>query len=281
MNGRASGGRLGTGKPRLFRYSNRVKVIVLAGSVFGLAAQVPPVGPHPASAQLIGRALGDPPVSRQRVLGEPVGTRRAQPRSDIPNLNFARVDYWVGRFQTDKRSDFETFLERKGRYEEMIRARLRARAMPEDLLYLAMIESGFDPNIRSRAGAVGIWQFIAETGRRFGLRINRSVDERRDPLKSTEAALSYLKKLHGRFGSWYLAAAAYNTGENRVGRIMREAFGRERGSDLDYYRIWDRLPSETRDYVPLMIAAERISTSPNRYGFGHVRPDLPRYRAGD
>jgi membrane-bound lytic murein transglycosylase D len=196
---------------------------------------------------------------------------------DIANIDSPLVDYWISRFQNDKRSDFEVFLRRKGRYEAMIRSKLRARGMPEDLLYLAMIESGFDPNIRSRASAVGIWQFIAETGRRYGLRIDRSVDERRDPVKSTDAALKYLSRLYRRFDSWYLAAAAYNTGENRVGRVMRSAFGRERGSDRDYYRIWDLLPRETRDYVPLMIAAARISKSPQTYGFGHVRPDAPRY----
>jgi membrane-bound lytic murein transglycosylase D len=251
-----------------------------------------PVGISEVSAiQLLGREIAPP--TRGQLLGQEVAVKRSQPlartadtragaaRWDLANINSARVDYWIDRFQSDKRSDFEIYLQRKGRYEDMIRARLRARGMPEDLLYLAMIESGFHPDIRSRAGAVGIWQFIAETGRRYGLRITRSVDERRDPVKSTDAALSYLQKLYNRFGSWYLAAAAYNTGENRVGRVMREEFGRERGSDLDYYRIWDRLPSETRDYVPLMIAAGRISKSPHKYGFGHVQPDAPRYRVAD
>jgi hypothetical protein len=279
MYSRVLGGQHVASLARLLRFSNRTAKIFLAGGLFVLAAALPHGAPRAASAQLLGRPVNI--EQRPRLLGHTPGTKPSPRAAEIANLNFARVDYWIGRFQTDKRSDFETFLQRKGRYEDMIRARLRARDMPEDLLYLAMIESGFDPNIRSRAGAVGIWQFIAETGRRFGLRINRSVDERRDPQKSTTAALSYLKKLHGRFGSWYLAAAAYNTGENRVGRIMRETFGRERGTDLDYYRIWHLLPSETRDYVPLMIAAERISKAPDRYGFGHVRPDPPRYRAGD
>jgi membrane-bound lytic murein transglycosylase D len=89
------------------------------------------------------------------------------------------------------------------------------------------------------------------------------VDERNHPEKATDAALDYLTELHDRFGSWYLAAAAYNTGENRVGRIMREATGSERASsEEDYYRIWDQLPKETRDYVPLMIAAGRIAKDP-------------------
>jgi membrane-bound lytic murein transglycosylase D len=147
--------------------------------------------------------------------------------------------------------------------------------MPEDLLYLAMIESGFQPHAYSPAAASGLWQFIAETGRRYGLRVDGQVDERNDPEEATRAALDYLEALHERFGSWYLAAAAYNTGENRVGRIMREETGSERGTDADYYRIWDRLPRETRDYVPLMIAAARISKDRDRHGFGHIEPETP------
>jgi membrane-bound lytic murein transglycosylase D len=254
MQSRVQGGRLPAQNPRLFRH------FLYVASLIALAASTMF---SPSAARAI-QLLGQTSVSQQPVVPE------------IRNLNFERVDYWVDRFQTDKRSDFETFLRRKGRYEDMIRARLRAWNMPEDLIYLAMIESGFNPDIRSPAGAVGIWQFIAETGRRYGLRIDSYVDERRDPVKSTDAALAYLRKLQLRFGSWYLAAAAYNTGENRIARIMREAFGREQGSDLDYYRIWNRLPSETRDYVPLMVAAERISESPHEYGFSHVRADSPR-----
>jgi len=196
---------------------------------------------------------------------------------DLPNLDHERVDFWVERFTTDgdMEKKFRGFLARAGRYEEMIRESLRRRGMPEDLLYLAMIESGFQPHAYSPAAASGLWQFIAETGKRYGLRVDGEVDERNDPEEATRAALDYLEELHERFGSWYLAAAAYNTGENRVGRIMREETGSEKGTDADYYRIWDRLPRETRDYVPLMIAAARISKDRDRYGFGDVEPESP------
>jgi membrane-bound lytic murein transglycosylase D len=148
--------------------------------------------------------------------------------------------------------------------------------MPQDLLYLAMIESGFQPRAYSPAAASGLWQFIGETGRRYGLTVDSHVDERNHPERATEAALDYLQDLHDRFDSWYLAAAAYNTGENRVGRIMREEFGSEKAfGEGTYYRIWSRLPKETRDYVPLMIAAARITKDPARYGFGHVQPESP------
>jgi membrane-bound lytic murein transglycosylase D len=194
---------------------------------------------------------------------------------DLPNLDHPRVDYWVERFTTDKRDEFTGFLQRKGQYEAMILEKLDERGMPRDLLYLAMIESGFRPNAYSSAAASGLWQFIAETGQRYGLDINRAVDERRDPERSTEAALSYLTDLHKRFDSWYLASAAYNTGENRVGRIMRRETGSERGREEDYYRIWEHLPRETRDYVPLMVAAARISKEPAKYGFDHVEKLAP------
>ena len=186
---------------------------------------------------------------------------------DLANLDHRRVDSWVSRFTSDLKRSFSTYLARKDKYAPMISAKLAQRDMPQDLVYLAMIESGFNPTAKSPAQAAGLWQFVGETGRRYGLTVNRRVDERNNPAKATDAALSYLADLHERFGSWYLAAAAYNTGENRVGRIMREVTGSERGSDADYYRIASRLPQETRDYVPKLIAAARIAKEPAKYGF--------------
>jgi membrane-bound lytic murein transglycosylase D len=186
---------------------------------------------------------------------------------DLANLDHPRVDSWVGRFTSDLKRSFSTYMDRMDSYAGMITTKLAQRGMPQDLIYLAMIESGFNPKAKSPAQASGLWQFIGETGRRYGLTVTRKVDERNDPAKATDAALSYLADLHDRFGSWYLAAAAYNTGENRVGRIMREVTGSERGTDADYYRIAHRLPQETRDYVPKLIAAARIAKDPAKYGF--------------
>jgi membrane-bound lytic murein transglycosylase D len=194
---------------------------------------------------------------------------------DLPNLDHPRIDYWVARFDTvpDMRKKFQGFLDRGAELAPMILDRLEARGMPQDLLYLAMIESGFQTNATSHAAAVGVWQFISATGTRYGLDIDRAVDERRDPVRATEAALDYLEDLHDRFGSWYLAAAAYNSGEGRVGRSMRAQFGRERArTEQEYYQIWSRLPAETRDYVPLMIAAARITKDPEAYGFRPLAP---------
>jgi membrane-bound lytic murein transglycosylase D len=199
----------------------------------------------------------------------------AEPVWDLPNLDHPRVEQFVDIFTGRSRKKFAGMLERLGRYQPMISAKLAERGMPQDLIYLAMIESGFEPKAYSHAHASGLWQFIAATGRRYGLDINRAVDERNDPERATEAALDYLAELHERFGSWYLAAAAYNTGENRVGRIMRQVTGRERGNEASYYRIRSRLPRETREYVPLMVAAARIAKEPHRYGFAHIRPESP------
>jgi membrane-bound lytic murein transglycosylase D len=209
-------------------------------------------------------------------IGEKVETAASDGAAwDLSNLDHERVEYWIGRFQTDKRDDYRAWLARMGRYAGLISTALAEKDMPQDLVYLAMIESGFNPKAYSHAHAAGIWQFIKETGLRYGLDVNRAVDERNDPVKSTEAALRYLSDLHERFDSWYLAAAAYNTGENRIGRIMREETGRERGTDEDYYRIWSRLPRDTRDYVPAMIAAGRIAKDAAAYGFDDVEPLRP------
>jgi membrane-bound lytic murein transglycosylase D len=194
---------------------------------------------------------------------------------DLPVTRNSAVDTWIN-FLTGRNAErTQLWLERQGRYGPMIRAELRARDMPEDLLYLALIESGLNSRAYSRAAASGMWQFIAETGQRYGLEVNSEVDDRRDPIKSTTAALDYLTYLYNRFDSWYLAAAAYNTGENRVGRIMRETFGTEKGTDDDFWQIAHRLPRETRDYVPLMLAAGHIAKQPEEFGFESLQYQEP------
>jgi membrane-bound lytic murein transglycosylase D len=194
---------------------------------------------------------------------------------DLTMTRNEHVETWINFLNGRNASRTKLWLERSGRYGPMIQEELRSRGMPQDLLYLALIESGFSPYAHSVAAAVGIWQFIAETGRRYGLEINNEIDERRDPLKSTVAALDYLEELYERFGSWYLAAASYNTGENRVGRIMREEFGTERGTDDHFWKIAHRLPRETRNYVPLMLAAGHIAKEPHKYGFTDLEYQEP------
>ena len=189
----------------------------------------------------------------------PTPTPAPLPRNQLADIPYQRVDYWVDRFTNgDKREEINAAFARMPDAGETIKAELRRRVMPEELVYLAMAESSLNPDAHSVADAVGVWQLVPDTARRYGLKVDDTVDERRDVAKSTSAALSYLSYLYNRLGSWYLAAAAYNTGENRVGRIMTAATGAEAGTDADYYKIWDQLPGETRDFVPAMVALMRI-----------------------
>jgi len=203
-----------------------------------------------------------------------VEAERAEPNDevtwDLPVTKNARVDRWIDFLAGRNADRTRLWMERSGRYTPMIREQLREREMPQDLIYLAFIESGYSPKAYSRAAASGLWQFIAETGRRYGLEVNSYVDERRDPEEATRAALDYLQELHNRFGSWYLAAAAYNTGENRVERILRQRAGGRKGDDALFWKIAPYLPRETRDYVPLMLAAAHIGKEPHKYGFDEV-----------
>lgn len=211
------------------------------------------------------------------------GESRAAPSlGPVPDLPVARlpvevndrVNYWMERFSTDQRRTFEIYMSRKGLYEDLILERLRARGMPEELVYLAMIESGFEPRAASQVAAVGLWQFMGPTARQYGLRVDDWVDERRDPIRATDAALTYLQWLHERYDSWYLAAAAYNAGHGRVDRALRRGAPRGDGGDVDlYWEIIDHLPRETRDHVPKMLAAAVLARDPGARGF-EIRPDL-------
>lgn len=229
-------------------------------------------------AMLAGRSDSRPAPAASPVAG-PAPDAETSPREaakwDLTVTDHERVDFFIEFLMGKNYDKTRLWLERMGKYAPLIQNELRERGMPTDLLYLAMIESGLSPDAYSRARAAGMWQFIAETGERHGLEVSQYVDERRDPVKATAAALDYLQALHDRFDSWYLAAAGYNTGENRVGRLMRERTGTERGSDAAYWEIWNQLPSETRDYVPLMLAMGHIAKDPARYGFHGLEPQQP------
>jgi membrane-bound lytic murein transglycosylase D len=202
------------------------------------------------------------PAVRREIAAE-VGSATQIPKQPVefPEVDNSRVDYWVKRLTTSERRSFAIFLDRADKYAPMITSKLAERDMPEDLLYLAMIESGFNPNAKSPAKAAGMWQFVAATAQRYGLKVGRHVDERTDPEKSTDAALAYLSDLYDQFGSWYLAAAAYNSGEGRVARAMKKA------NESDFFEVAKFLPKETADYVPKLIAAARIAKQPEKYGF--------------
>jgi len=182
-----------------------------------------------------------------------------------------RIDKFIRYFQNKGRDRFEIWLSRSGKYSDMMRTILAKYGMPGDLVYLALIESGFSPLAYSVARAAGPWQFIARTGRRYGLRVDWWTDERRDYEKSTHAAASYLKDLYGMFDSWPLAAAAYNCGEGKILRAVSR-YKTEDYAKLIRYRYLSR---ETKDYVPKMLAALTIAKDPEKYGFGDVLYEDP------
>lgn len=219
-------------------------------------------------------------------------------RWDIDVRSYAdhpRVRHYLAYFQGPARSRMAVFLERGARYEAMIRRRFEAEGLPGDLGYLALIESGYSSDAVSRAYAVGMWQFMRGTGRGYGLRVDGWVDERRDPVKATDAAARHLRDLQERFGSLYLAAAAYNAGAGKVsrslGKLEWEAVPADSGeteapeeetedpavevvaisSDAAFFRLAgsDLLAAETQDYVPKLIAAAIVAKQPARFGFSH------------
>ena len=188
-----------------------------------------------------------------------VRIRQLRPRCDMPIDDNDRVVAKIRFFQTRGRKTFATWLQRAGRYRTLIGDILRREEMPSDLFYVAVIESGLNPRAYSRSRAVGLWQFMARTGRMMDLKLTHWIDERRDPTKATEAAARYLKDLFAEFGDWRLALAAYNGGPGRVRRAIARA-----GTN-DYWQL--DLPRETKNYVPLFMAAAVIAKDPQLFGF--------------
>lgn len=190
---------------------------------------------------------------------------------DIPIVVNAKVEQFIQYFQTTLRNRFSNWLALSGKYIPIMRTLLRENGLPEDLVYLALIESGFNPYAYSRSKACGPWQFIYLTGKRYGLRVDWWVDERRDPEKSTIAAAKYLKDLYDMFACWYLAAAGYNAGENKIAAAVKR-YRTEDFWELTKYRF---LKQETKDYVPQMIAAALIAKDPDKYGFSGIEYQDP------
>ncbi len=190
---------------------------------------------------------------------------------DIPIVFNDAVKYYIRYFTEEKKKVFGNWLKRARWYVPIITEILRKNDMPEDLVYLAMIESGFNPKAYSHAKACGPWQFIYETGGRYGLKVNYWIDERRDPEKSTVAAAKYLRDLFNQFGHWYLAAAGYNAGEKRIERAI------EKHNTTDFWELYkyNTLPKETRNYIPQLIAAAVIAKDPEKFGFGSIVYDPP------
>jgi membrane-bound lytic murein transglycosylase D len=205
-------------------------------------------------------------VIRQLVVVE---DRRDQLRNDELPLQMNKfVEREITSFQGRERARFLLYYERSGAYIQLVRRALREERMPERLAWLPFIESGFSTSAYSTARALGLWQFIASTGHRYGLNRDRWRDQRRDFESSTRAALAYLRDLHGMFGDWNTALAAYNCGEGRVLRTINRQ--RDRTTD-DFWDLFIQLPRETARYVPRLHAVLHILNDPAAYGFD----DLP------
>ncbi|HXY10876.1 MAG TPA: LysM peptidoglycan-binding domain-containing protein [Terriglobales bacterium] len=191
--------------------------------------------------------------------------------SDLPLMMTDPVASYINYFSNRGRGTFESALARGGRYQEMIRRVLGEEGVPQDLIYLAQAESGFHPVAVSRAGARGMWQFMASRARGYGLERDWWVDERQDPEKATRAAARHLRDLYHEFGDWYLAMAAYNSGPGTVQQAVK------RTGYADYWELYRRnvLPRETRNYVPIILAVTIMAKNPTQYGLEHVVAEKP------
>ncbi|HSR09793.1 MAG TPA: transglycosylase SLT domain-containing protein, partial [Thermodesulfobacteriota bacterium] len=217
----------------------------------GFLAQPGPFGEEPLFFLRVRGPASPGDASRSKILA-----------AASPLLN-DQVKSFIGFFQNKADGFFTNSLGRAQAYEPMMKKILREKNLPEELFYLALIESGFNPHAISKAKACGIWQFMGNTAKRFGLKVDKWVDERRDPEKSTYAAAEYLKNLYNIFNCWFLAAAGYNAGEGKILRAMAKA----KSQDFLEVSSQRQIRKETKEYVPMMLAAITIAQDPPKYGF--------------
>ena len=191
----------------------------------------------------------------------------------VPLVWNVRVEKWIDYYTGSGRGYFSLWLERSGKYMKLVKTILREGDLPEDLACMVMVESGFNPFAYSPKKAAGLWQFIKETGKLHGLSVTAWFDERRDPIKATQAAVSALKYLYGKFGDWYLVFAAYNCGSRRVEQAIKDA-----GTN-DFWQL--SLPHETENFVPKIVASLFILKDPQVYGFDILPKDPALWEAVD
>jgi LysM repeat protein len=204
-----------------------------------------------------------------KAVEQPKERRRLQFSKEI--VDHPKVRHFLKYYSHTGKASFQILLARSGKYMPMIAKVLNQEGLPEELGYLALLESQFIVNTTSRNGAVGLWQFIATTARKYGLRIDEWIDERRDPVKSTRAAAAYLKDLHEYYGRWYLATAAYNAGPGTIDKALQQS----RAKDFWSIKGNAQLREETRNFVPKFVAISLIATDPKKYGFEDVRYEPP------
>lgn len=218
----------------------------------------------------------DPPslVVQESELVKEEAPQQTQPKKEkivyqmLPTKKIDKVEKWIHYYSVKDRERFQRFLVRGSKYKDIVQKLLIINNLPPDLYYLGILESGYVTDAVSRVGATGPWQFMGPTGREYGLQINNYVDERLDPIRSTMAAIRYLKELYRQKKSWHLALAAYNAGPGRIRGAMR------RGQTRNYWDLVNRrlLPYDTREYIPQFLAILTIGQDLKKYGF-HERPD--------
>ncbi|MGZ8480085.1 MAG: transglycosylase SLT domain-containing protein [Candidatus Binatia bacterium] len=204
-----------------------------------------------------------------KAVEQPKERRRLQFSKEV--VDHPRVRQFIRQYSATNKDYFQTLLARSGKYMPIIAKVLADEGLPEELAYLALLESEFLVNTTSQSGAVGLWQFVPSTARQYGLRIDDWVDERRDPVKSTRAAAAYLKDLHRYYGRWYLVTAAYNAGP----AIIDKALQTSRAADFWGIKEKAQLRQETRNFVPKFVAIALIATNPKKYGFNNLRYEEP------
>lgn len=225
-----------------------------------------PVEAETCIAQELDELKKTGPWTAKEQKSEPIG-----PKYNFPIVRNKQVDMYLNLFQGKQRKYFSKWLARSTKYQPLMESELKKAGLPTDLVYLAMIESGFNQRAYSRARAVGLWQFMKGTARGYNLRIDRYVDERRNALKSTKAAVAFLSDLHKQFGDWHLAVAAYNAGPGKIRK------GLKRYKTDSFWTLAQKryLRLETKRYVPKLIAAIIIAKDPEKYGFTNIQYQSP------
>lgn len=275
-----------SGAPRLVTtYSARrgawfalSSLLAASGCVLG-SQPGPGVEGLPAALEPL-RVAVTPPDLEPEIVRQPVEVHIDQILSSpvLRDPDFEKaVASWIDYWRQSASPWFEDFLGRMASFEPLVDSAIASENLPPSLRYLPFIESGYNPRASSHARAVGMWQFMESTAQGLGMEVSPLVDQRRDPERSTVAATSFLARLHEEFGSWFFALAAYNSGPNRVRRILRTYGSGVPASDSLFWALRRRFPTETRDFVPKLIGAIIVARDPASHGYDAPTTDPFRF----